>query len=426
MAKIQQNTGINSIVKYFILLIIITAGLAASEIKAQAGDMNDTAKVSMTEMDYLKSILYTRQEIDDWLAGKAFEFAYYDEKLGWLLNNAQFRDGLDNSISTYTYASDKGERKLTNYAEKPCRINTYGDSYTQCHQVSDHETWQEVLAAHIQEPIRNFGIGAWSVYQAYLRMLKEEERKPAEYIIFNIYVDDHYRNLDAWRNIRVRKHPAFIEPTLPYLKVDLSNEKIIECANPCPDRESLYALCDPDKTYSLFKDDFVLKIMLAHANSKTKNPSKSYADIMSLTKTHGIETRVDDNATLALAAEELHNKASLFATEWIVGQIENYAASRNKKVLYILSYPAASIAEYIEEGKRWDQPFVDFLKEKNLPFVDLAEEHRQDYANYKIGIKDYLSQYFVGHYNPRGNFFCAFAIKNAVVSMLNPKPVPYK
>ena len=60
---------------------------------------------------------------------------------------------------------NEGERLLSNYSEKKCRINTYGDSYTMCHQVSDHETWQEVLAAHIQEPIRNFGIGGWSVYQ---------------------------------------------------------------------------------------------------------------------------------------------------------------------------------------------------------------------------------------------------------------------
>ena len=120
----------------------------------------------------------------------------------------------DGSISTYSYVGEDGERIMSNYRDRPCRINTYGNSYTQCHQVSDNETWQEVLAAHLQEPVRNFGIGGWSVYQAYLRMLYEEERTPAEYIIFNIYEDDHLRNLDSWRNIRVRKHPQHIESTL--------------------------------------------------------------------------------------------------------------------------------------------------------------------------------------------------------------------
>lgn len=71
--------------------------------------------------------------------------------------------------------------------------------------------------------IRNFGIGGWSVYQAYLRMLREEKRKPGKYIIFNIYEDDSYRNLDSWKNIRRRKHPQFIEPTLPYCKENNKN-----------------------------------------------------------------------------------------------------------------------------------------------------------------------------------------------------------
>ena len=46
-----------------------------------------------------------------------------------------------------------------NCEEKACRINTYGNSFTQCHQVSNGEAWQEDLAAHMGEPIRNFGMG---------------------------------------------------------------------------------------------------------------------------------------------------------------------------------------------------------------------------------------------------------------------------
>ncbi len=196
------------------------------------------------ERSFLKKILYTEEEVRDWLAGKAFPFSRYHSEFGWLLPNAQFRDGIGNSLSTYTYADDDGERLMSNYAEKPCRINTYGNSFTQCHQVSDHETWQEVLAGRLQEPVRNYGIGGWSVYQAYLRMLSEEKKKPSDYIIFNIYEDDHERNLDSWRNIRVNKHPAHIEATLPYVKVELKKGKITECLNPCPTPESVYDLCD--------------------------------------------------------------------------------------------------------------------------------------------------------------------------------------
>ncbi len=371
-------------------------------------------------------MLYTREEVDQWLAGEAFPFAKYSSEFGWLLPNAYFRDGLDKSTSVYTYAQPDGERTVGNYADQPCRINTYGDSFTQCHQVSDNETWQEYLAAHLQEPVRNFGIGGWSVYQAYLRMLKEEQRTPAKYIIFNIYDDDHRRNLDSWRNIRRRKHRQFIEPTLPHVRVNAKNGTFEERPNPCPTPESLYDLCDLDKTYELFKNDFVLKIMLAHQNATAKNPFQSYQDIMALASTHGIETSIETNEHLSQAASKLQSEAALFSTQKIIEKIEAYANANDKKVLYVLSFPPTSVAKRIQEGTRWDQSFADFLERENLPFIDMMDVHLNDFAKYEIDVKEYLAQYYIGHYNPRGNHFCAFAIKDRLVEMLDPKPIPYR
>jgi hypothetical protein len=374
---------------------------------------------------YLSKILYTKKEINDWFSGKAFPFSRFDSELGWLLPNARFQDGINNSISVYTYAANDGERLMCNYSENPCRINTYGNSFTQCHQVSDHETWQEVLAAHIQEPVRNFGIGGWSVYQAYLRMLKEEKRKPVQYIIFNIFEDDHKRNLDSWRNIRVRKHPQHIEATLPYLKINLDTKTITECKNPCPTPESYYNLCDIKKAYELFKDDFVLKIMIAHENAETKNISDGYDYLTDLIKTHGIKTKLDENENLAADAEKIHIKAALYSSEKIVEKMEKFAAENNKKILYVLSYPGKTIAKYIEKQIRFDQSFVDYLDKKNLPYIDLMEAHAQDFKKYRINMKDYINQYFIGHYNPLGNFFCAAALMEKVAEFLEPKPLPY-
>ncbi len=149
---------------------------------------------------YLKSIQYTRAQLEDWISGGASLGEAYDGRLGWLFADRRVKHGVDGSISTYRYS---GARRTIMYGDSPCRINTYGDSFTHCDQVSDGETWQEVLAAHLCEPLRNFGVGGYSVYQAYLRMKREETRAPAPYIIFNIYDDDHYRNLHGWRNIRL-------------------------------------------------------------------------------------------------------------------------------------------------------------------------------------------------------------------------------
>ena len=84
---------------------------------------------------------------------------------------------------------------------------------------------REYLAAHLLEPVRNYGIGGHSVYQAYRRMLIVEREYPAEYVILNVWDDDHFRNLDAWRSIRMGRQGRF---TLPHLCVNLESRTVEE------------------------------------------------------------------------------------------------------------------------------------------------------------------------------------------------------
>lgn len=140
--------------------------------------------------EFLKSILYSREDVDDWLSGKRFVFWKFDPVVGYVETSRKCRHGVDGSVVTYTYDRKLLSRRAINYADNPCRINSYGDSYTHGAQVNDGETWPEILAAYFGEPIRNFGTSGFSVFQAYLRMKREEDRTPAKYII-NIYDDDH-------------------------------------------------------------------------------------------------------------------------------------------------------------------------------------------------------------------------------------------
>jgi hypothetical protein len=61
--------------------------------------------------------------------------------------------------------NDSTKRQCHRALGRACRVHTYGDSFTHCDQVSDGETWQEFLAAHLQEPVKNFGVGGYSVFQ---------------------------------------------------------------------------------------------------------------------------------------------------------------------------------------------------------------------------------------------------------------------
>ena len=113
-------------------------------------------------------------------------------------------DGIDKSSTISTVQPNSARRSFV-YADRPCRINTYGDSFTQCHQVSDGETWQEYLSAHLGEPIRNFGMGGYGVNQAYRRLLKNEKTAhKAEYLILYIWGDDHIRRLLRCRYMMIQ------------------------------------------------------------------------------------------------------------------------------------------------------------------------------------------------------------------------------
>ena len=346
--------------------------------------------------DYLRTILYTPSEVDDWLADRAFPFSEYDSELGYLHRPWRRRDGIGRSISSYSYG-ESGARRMTRHADRPCRVNTYGDSFTHCDQVSDGETWQEVLAAHLGEPIRNFGVGGYSVYQAYLRMKREEARTPGEYVVFNIYDDDHYRNLVSWQRIHFGTSPISFLPTCPHLRVDRAAGRFVECGNPCPTPESVHNLCDLDWVCETFGDDF----MLAHRRS-------------------GGEWRERFTADSPLA------RAAIFASMRVVEKVEQFAVAHEKKVLYVLSYSAHNVVKRIRDGSRFDQEFVDFLERKGLTCVDLMAAHVDDYARFNTSVEDYLERYYIGHYNPLGNHFLAFAIKDRLVDMLEPKPIAYE
>jgi hypothetical protein len=125
------------------------------------------------------------------------------------------------------------------------------------------------------------------------------------------------------------------------------------------------------------------------------------------------------------AVDAIDTSAALYASMRIVKKVEAYAATHQKKVVYVLSYSDGVFREVQRTGRRFDQPFLDFLNAEELHFVDLMQAHLEDYAQRKIDTNTYGKQYWIGHYSPRGNFFAAFSMKDSVVEMLSPKPLSY-
>ena len=298
-----------------------------------------------------------------------------------------------------------------------------------------------MLAAHLGEPIRNFGVGGYSLYQAFLRMKREESQVPARFLVVNIYDDDHYRSLVGWQ--RAKYGSGILGPPLPYVTANRTRKDFREHRNPCPESKDLYDLCNLDWTYERFKDDFCLRIMLAKTNVEKGAPSDSYRDIEDLAAEHGMRTRIATPRKLLEIANELYTDSAIYSSERIVEKTVEFASDHGKKVLFIASYGAASVANRIrpghgikvpetrKPGSEFNQDFANFMK-KSPPYVDLMDEHMRDFSRRRVSLSGYLKEYYVTpitpytHYSPLGNHFTAFAAKDKLVYMLDPKPISYR
>jgi hypothetical protein len=324
------------------------------------------------------------------------------------------------------------------------RINSYGDSYTNCEMVNDGETWQEVLAARLGEPIRNFGIGAHSVYQMYLRMKQKEARFPAKYVIMNIYCDDPYRSIVPWQRIRVRSWGTnHTGPPQPYIRANPATKEFHEYKNPCPEPKDLYDFCDLEWVHERFKDDFLLRIMLAKMNVEKGTPSESYKDIETLAEEHGLNVKINSPKKLLQTANSIFRSSAIFGSMRLVEKVEEFVKSQGKQILFICSFSTSAVGEKISPGRgpklpeyrkpghSFDPAFTRFMKKRGARYVDLLDEHLRDYSRRKVKMLDYLREFWVvpeegaTHYAPAGNQFTASVTRDKLIKMLDPRPPAY-
>jgi len=377
--------------------------------------------------DYLNSILADRRYLNNFILGEygsedvtRGDGWTFEPDLGWVHCTGVHSNSVDGSRGFYAYEPD-GARKVINSAHRTSRIHAYGDSFTHCDQVNNGETWEEFLAAHLQEPIRNYGVGGYSVYQAYRRMLKVEQQHPAEYIILNIWDDDHYRNLDAWRSIRFGQG-SNVAVTLPHLRVNVKEGQCEERENILITPDTLYNLTDPEFVWETFKDDPVLKLVLA----ATAESGQSGDLTEPIAVTFGIPSEKLANTPAARRVQQIHTEAALFATKNVVTWTEEFVRKTGRQLLVILSFGRGNIASDLRGEPRFDASFAEWLQKKPYPVIDMREAFREDYRKYSVDVDAYLAQYYIGHHTPLGNFFTAWALKDSVVDWLDPAPLPYR
>ena len=267
---------------------------------------------------YLEAACPTKEQVDAFVSKECDEDIVknnagwtFDPELGFVLKDSVRHDGINKTL-TYFHYEETGARRSSNFPDQVSRIHT----------------WQEYLGGHLGERIDNYGVGGYSVYQAYRRMLKVESQCPAEYIILNIWSDDYFRSLDAIRD-RIRYGRGKVSPSswpIPHVRVDSDGKKLVEHENRCRTAGELYRITDPEKYVETYIDDAILDIV-----GRTRRSETDPADAPT---GQGVPHSIRNRET----EETLDNyiQMALFASAQIVEWTEEFCRANDKKLVLLL------------------------------------------------------------------------------------------
>lgn len=382
-----------------------------------------------TYEQHLRESAVNRSVIDTFLDPAQPTWARYDTELGYVLGNSMPHDGLE-GCWTISTAERSGARTPVVYANRKSRINAYGDSFTQCHQVSDAETWQEYLAGHLGEPIRNFGMGGYGVYQSHRRMVRtEQSRDASKYVLFYIWGDDHSRSAMRCRHAVTylwwdrRGGLAFHNPFWTHMEMDLDTQQLVEKPNLLPTKESLYRMCDGEFMLESLRTDLMAQLCLAEKVDPASLDHKRLAALAEILRVPPMD--LSSAETVAKSALRIRYAYGFAATKRILDLTAEFCLTHGRELMVLLLCPTATW-NLLNGEPRYDQTILDHVSVKNLRVFDMNKVHAEDFKNFKLSPSDYLKRYYIGHYSPAGNHFFAYSLKRSLVEWLDPKPITYR
>jgi hypothetical protein len=214
--------------------------------------------------------------------------------------------------------------------------------------------------------------------------------------------------------------------------MDLDTGRLVEKQQLLQTKESLYHMTDPQWMVDHLLDDLALQLQ-AYKTGNCRDLDRDKITKLAAQLDFPFDWSLPDQPAadrkptpMQTQAGALLDRYSLRATRFILDKVRAFAAQNNKKLMVVLFDPYRAMVQMKQSGTRYDQEIVDYLVKEKVNYFDMNEVHLQDFKKFNLSWDDYMKRYFIGHYNPTGNLFFAFSIKDKVVEWLDPKPIPYQ
>jgi hypothetical protein len=209
----------------------------------------------------------------------------------------------------------------------------------------------------------------------------------------------------------------------PHLEMDLETGSFVEKENLLATPSALYRMTDPQFMADSLKDDLALQLY-AYKLGYIGELDQGRITKLALRMNYPLD--LGQESTRIRQVGELLDRYSLRATQFVLQKAREFSRQNQKKLLVFLFDPYRAMVEMQKSGTRYDQEIVDYLGKEKFDYFDMNEVHLRDFKKYSLPFNAYLKIYFIGHYNPHGNHFFAYSIKDTVVKWLDPKPITYR
>jgi hypothetical protein len=339
--------------------------------------------------DYNPIVLHlskSQKDVVQRLISSGGTYEGFDPLLGWSL--------IPNKVikSTGWQVNSQGLRGDRDYHPQPAegtlRIMAFGDSFTHGNEVSNTNTWAEILQRIDRRlEVMNFGVSAYGLDQAYLRY-KRDGKKFQGHLVFIGYMSyDIYRNVSVFHLFKNLPFPL----TKPRFEIQNNELKLME--NPFQKLSDYEAFLkdDPSVFHSLGKKDIYFNHCY-HENSFDFLPSVRLFKIAKHAEQHTtVMDKILTNGVFDTSSEAYQITIRILSRFY--SDVEN-----SKMIPVILLFPSK---EDLRGHKRFRplmyQPLVDYCVKQKYRFIDLNEAFENISAN------DLNHHFVTSHFSPAGN-----------------------